>query len=346
MNGKMASFRPNDPSHPVLLTQAQNMLTLTAPPFRPITCRIDIAAFGKTNLGRDTCQSEEMGVDGNQVPVLFMNYSLADLPVDQQLQIQTALHARLDQVSGGIQAIVPAGDQYASGIDPQGVPMVVTAQTSLYAQAVVTLPAMNYEIGCINGICPKYVDSGSYPNTALPTFFTLEFQAHIGWRFFNVAGSLIAVYLPTAFGDNHGRMIDYSQGFDLGFHYDGATGWQAIDTDPELPNVITTNQFANDVCQIGETMTTNVFLTNGGVSLPGPPSLEGCLFVLNGGGTDLRGVDLHPLEDIQHAWYLVHFGAVLAVNDMAHRLLPQLPRATSDEVNTICQLQKLACTSS
>jgi hypothetical protein len=193
---------------------------------------------------------------------------------------------------------------------------------------MVTPTSDNSDGECFQGICPG---NGSYfPNTP-SALFTL--QITVGWRFFDMAGYQVGAFLPNGAGPYTARSIE------LRF-LPAADGWQvdASDFRNAFPLGSISFQLADQFCSTGADVATAWFAQSttkvGGYGIPFNPLLEGCLFMVNAGeGSIVQQAD--PLTDPQNGWYLELFGALLAVNDKAQALLPQLPRATVAEVQQV-----------
>jgi hypothetical protein len=110
------------------------------------------------------------------------------------------------------------------------------------------------------------------------------------------------------------------------------------DMQSSLPLGFVPSQLASQLCgtnaEAASQWLEQSAIKKGGYGYSFAAHLEGCLFELDpAGGINPQQVD--PLTDTQNAWYLEHFGAMLAVNNKAHAWLPQLPRATAVEVHDI-----------
>ncbi len=331
INGASVPFTPNDASHPYTLIQRQNFLVLSAPPFHPITCVIDTTRL-------IPAQSEErcgiFGISGG-LPVLDMNFTVSDLPGSLVLPFYAQASSDLAQLN--LATTVPAGAHYALGAaGPQQIAQTFQAATPHTAQVSIKLadPGLNAtDSDCAGAICPAMIGASANPTA----YFAVRYSIIIGWNYFDAAGNLIGSYFipgtASSITPTPSSQFAFSPTYDdVTLAYDATTGWHDVAMSPPVfPDQA--EQIANGFCQQGEEIAdflarqqsmANVTGTNAGV-----PSLNGCLFSTDDVAPPLP-TDL--IDDTAHPWFMVHFGALLAVNPIAHAMVPQLPLATASEV--------------
>ncbi len=331
MNGKKIPFTPNTPDQPLYLTSQHVVLTLTEPPFQPITCTID-----QGNPPETGGQCGSTGND-NGVPEVDMSLSVNNLPTLPKQQLETFMQQELAQLNTA-QTMVPVGEHYSTGTDTNGIPITSIASTPLLAQTwLVQQPIMDGQLftDCsTDGICTNL----GYRNQSEISSFSFTLKVINGWKYYNSAGKLVSSFLPSAFGT-----LGPSPRTEINVHltYSVATGWNILNAssttsiaDESIASQLGSNSCVDSDEAIGQllqkTLTAGFFILNFT-----PKSSNGCLLAANTGSVPINISSLNPLTDTSTGWFIDQFGAVLSVNDKAHALLPQLSRATDPEATAI-----------
>lgn len=333
VNGKPARFAsPPSLGNALILAPGRFNLTLSSPPFRPLACSIDV---GNTMIPIDALPSERQcswirSAFGN-IPTLDMNLTPLDLPAGPGQQLQDTL-ASLLAGWNAIQQPVLAGEHIAIGSGSLALPIAVQAPQPLQARVQVTLRSDSGPgSDCSGAFCPQPLFSPLHAQA--PVQFGMTLQTDIGWQFRDLSGNRVATYMPSqALSPDASSLAAM---LTLNLTYD-ADGWRSLDDSSSLAS-----QLANHLCTIGATLIHNLHpsgtFARDFISYAGQAPLSGCLLYLPSMTTPIPTLAamIDPLTDTTLAWVLVHYGAVLDVNEVAQRLFPQLPRATASEVAEI-----------
>ena len=343
LNGKTFGY---DSNRPIVLMMQFTRIILHSPPFQAITCIVDTTTpVGEVNQKRCGLQNKIMTDNtGNfSIPVLDMNFTLADLPEKPSQQFTTFIQTKVASFNT-VLATVPAGEHYATGVDSSAaVPTVEIARSALHAQSwAIQQPVTNplYASECSNdGICPS---NGGLLATSTkgPLTVTFTMEISVGWRFFDSANQQVASFMPQD-GDPTlpGPRLRLYQSFAMNLTYGAATGWRDLnDFAGGSAGAVTHNEgvVTNDLCGAGAGLVSYLLDKETPVNSFGMlvqrSVISGCLIdVIPSPSPPMTVADINPVTDTYGAWYLSHFGTLLAVNDKAHALFPQLPRATASE---------------
>lgn len=321
LNGKRLKGSP-----PLLVTlrNGRNTITLTAPPFKPKTC--SLVWPGQQPEGSDcgAGMGEQLVIGGRTVSpflTLDVNVGAADLPADLAQSAQAAVAAAL----GGeaLHTTIPQGDYYALDEDASGVPVAERAATTMRADLAFLLPG-GFGAGSTGPCGPAYgFCTGAVPFTGgavLPSnIWSVSINAQVRWTFTpQGAPPLIASPLDEGFPTQ------------LWLVYDGAGGWQVTEpSDASGPAQSLGAQLSSGICFAGTMLLSNAAASTGqqfgtGTGGTGDHGVDGCAIQLlpNGGSNSPPA----PLGNV--IW---RFGALLAADTGAHKLLPMLPVAPPDE---------------
>ncbi len=283
-------------------------ITLTAPPFRPYTCRF-------TNLTAPTDDSIHcrLGIEEKTTPIndgtppggftvgIFLTPD--DLPANQQSQ---ALEAMSLPLSAPQQTTVHPGEYIATSyLRPRGITSQ-RAATSLLASASFEpsqLPGPPFGPYCGVGICPW---SGflAEATTIHQRAWSLFFTESLHWQMSDAAGRVRAtVNIPSS--DIVGVLLTDNAG----------AGWQIAQINTILGTLRDTT------CQAG--ISTLWFTMNGGdVTVLHDQGVEGC---------ELRG----QINGVDQGRYVWRFGVLLAADASAHFNQPTLPVAPESEIAAV-----------
>lgn len=322
LNGKRLKGSP-----PLLVTlrNGRNTITLTAPPFKPATCTL--VWPGQQGTGND-CSTGSGGsfMVGSQLvtPALmvFVNLDATDLPEDLALTAQGAIATALGGMS--LHTTVPSGDYFAVRQDASGLPLARRATAPMLASLAFLPPDGQGPGQCPPyGLCGAPLDNGqgTPPHSVWSVFADVRLQ----WTF-TAPGTVPLVAAP----------VDMGMPVQLWLAYDGAGGWQVVLPSTNFgPALTLADQLDQDLCFAGAnllqspvTPTGQQFGTGiGGTGGTGDHGVDGCLIqLLPIGGSSSTA----PLGNV--IW---RFGALLAADAGAHKLLPTLPLALPDELRAV-----------
>ena len=348
VNGKTFAFDAYDSNRPIVLKLQPTVIILRSPPFQPLTCTIDTTTpVGNPNPERCGLQNKIVNDStGNfSIPILDMNLTLADLPAKPSQQFAAFIQTKLASFNA-VQVTVPVGEHYATGIDSAFVPTADIAQSALSAQSWAVQPVTNSlsSSECSHdGICPTHGLVGM-PTQGGHVFVTFTMDVNVGWRFFDSTGQQVASFMPHDSDPTlPGPQLRLYQGVTMTLTYVEATGWQDVsDFAGGFAGAGTLNEGAitNDLCGAGAALVGYLLSketpANSFGMLVQRSVTSGCLIdVIPSSSPPFNVTSINPVTDTYGAWYLSHFGTVLAVNDKAHALFPQLPRATASEATEV-----------
>jgi len=343
VNGKVVPLGINNPYLPLVIKDSKTTITIDAPPFRSLTCVVDRATLSRP----DSPGRCKLSNQADNERVFDMNFTIDDLLPQARQQFDAYLQTKIAKLNA-LQAFVPAGQHYATAPVTQFKQSIAVARSTLHAHPLVisVIDSSSASSECSAGVCPdNLIVAPNNVQAQSLSYVAFHFHAQIGWKFADGSGHTLATFLSgTPNPNTTSGLIPFITDFHMQIAYDASNGWrdvpdytkQGMLTDPTL-------QLKNALCTLG--MTSAIILkqadtgaSNGALTtFPAynAPTLSGCVFWMgtnpNGpagganGGTDL-------VNDAYNPWFLVHFGAVMAINPLAHALLPELPMASLAEV--------------
>ncbi len=313
VNGQKQTAPP--PLRVQLHQHATNIITLNAPPFAPLTCKITFPyTYGDPShclLNTDQLIAPDgpsIAVNNGSVhPTFFvsMGFTWYDLSKDQQNQMLSAVNQTLNTPQ---QITVPAGAYYAvsgssdaAGITSQraSAPLDATASLILHATSTTVCGAVP---------CPDPIPPGQ--SAALSGHvWVINFDMEIRWQFMDASGAAV------------GDAFYYSRPgpMQIVLSYERPAGWVVATLD--MPN-LSQDLLQNQLCPIGM-----AFL---------PVSTDGTQNIQTIYDRGIAGCELHAqTDDGKQGLFLWRFGVLLAVDDGAQAMLPALPTAPPDEIAAV-----------
>lgn len=312
LNGKLLK---GPPPRLVTLRRDMNTITLAAPPFQPKTCTL--VWPGQQPVG-NACQTET----GDQAFVIGGQTVVPQLAL--YVLVGTGdLAPPLVQAAVGAVASVLRGDYFATKGDTKGAPVARRAASAMDADLTFLPPS-----GTADGAGPcescgfwpvPFDSSRGYP---LPDYaWLVAVNVPIQWSF-TPPGEAPLVAAPIMEG----------VGVELSLVYDGAGGWQATLPPGFGAGVSLGEQLRRNLCFVGVTLLNNVSGAQQhqyaiGTDNAKDHGVDGCVIQLfpNDGSSPST-----PSGDV--IW---RFGALLAADPGAHKLLPTLPIAPDDEIKAV-----------
>lgn len=298
------------------------MITLTAPPFRPLSCPFPppkpgtpwggvigyIDGFSPCLAGTGFTMQQQ------NVTNLEMLFTLADLPAYQQQQI-TALIP--DEVTAQQTFTVPAGSWFVSGLTADGLITTARAAAPLTATAFMVPSQQISQPGtsCLGYICADSGGfilggslSGQYWEVTTPVSLRLLLRKATGQVVSNVTfpfASMLTLYLT----------------------YDGSTGWQVGLLAPQqlsqdLTQVVCPTG-SNVLASLAQRASDQLYWT---VTTLHDRGLDGCELSLQVNSGENSG------DQGEFVW---RFGALMAANAQAHLTLPRLPMAAPADLAAV-----------
>jgi hypothetical protein len=283
-------------------------LTLSAPPFRTISCTLSAPTVTATG---DGCQATP--ADAADVVHVTLTLTLADLPPDQEAAALQAANTALSQAAATLATplTVPPGEYYATKLGsyhrtPQALQATIAFATNFTAdcpQVDDTTPCQQFDISFISS---RY--SGIWGVNIAATFMW-RFQTADGQT---IIGPQVATYLPL--------LLAYNQ----------QTGWSSVAfTQNGVPNTITHFVMANlcdavlqgaEIHIIKDEIVQDVSYTKVGIA--------GCdstlvIVAVQGGRID---------ADVG---IIVRFGVALAAYSLSQQVFPTLPLATPADIAAV-----------
>ena len=326
VDGIAVTAKPNDRNHPIILTKDKTTIELTAAPYRPVTCTI-YAVTLKQNSGLSRCQTH-YNDHGASIEAVNMNLGIDDLPPIPRQQLLDYLPTTLDWTR---QLPTTVADQthYAT---ERGSAFPVTAITSepLQARIQVGIDLTDTQSSfCQAILCPEYLNYQFQPTT--PAYSAFQISTALTWQFLQGNGHALPSYPVINAADGYVDTLSFY------LTYSASAGWQTITAPMGLPTVQT--QVSQLLCTMGvETLIVqSPPVTLSQIGPLGQPGISGCLIYTKPTPNTPSPIITDPIQHTQNTLFLVHFGAIMAVNELAHQLLPKLPRATPEEVNEIVQ---------
>lgn len=253
--------------------------------------------------------------------VVYFTLSWHELPSRLQNHVLISLNDAIQSNMSTLHATVRPGERYATQITAQG--RIGAAQATERLQAIPTLGLVQAKQtdACSDVVCP-YTPAPSYLAHAqydTSRFWYIAVPSRPGWHFIASSGAEVSVTMPippsgseyelpaaVSFSDSNGANISFSFAVPGGGDFERQISLAFCTTAGALvstlaPNIITTD-FA-------------------------PRGIEGCKISIldahNAGNSNAAKVD---------GSILVHFGVLLAADPNTHKLIPELPLATSAEL--------------
>ncbi|HEU5199872.1 MAG TPA: hypothetical protein VFU32_09555 [Ktedonobacterales bacterium] len=243
---------------------------------------------------------------------LEMFFTTDDLPPGQADQIETLL----SEQPGITQTIaVPAGSYYATGITSDGAVSSQQATTALQGTAIRAPDLASAQLSCAERLCPTNLDWNSISQLSGQVWI-IGLPVALRWQFATLAGNVISdVSYPTA---------DFP---DVFLTYDTATGWR-IQPEAIVPALTPLDQVGNLDCATGTMLAQQL------IQRLNPQFLFSLETSYH---RQLSGCEIVPRDsgDTAHGKLIWRFGVLLAGDESAQTLLPNLPLAPPDEIAAI-----------
>lgn len=318
------------PPQMVTLRQGTNTLRLSAPPFPTQTCTVigpipvlgaepartsgQLVSSGEDASNGAACQVGDSTNDlGSTTYTISLTVSGDELSPALQAGARAAVVQAL-AVRPPLTATVPTGEYFATGSDQAGVPIDARASAPLTATltfAPQAPPGFNPGINnCASMLCGGVTLDPAQPATA--SVWEVAIPVVLDWRFTTSAGRPVAAFtiptpttVPVALTFAGGRWVVAA----------GAPGSPSLDFSSAL-----------DPCGQADDILSRV----GGAALQGTscaPSPNGPM-----GGCAIDAVNA---DGSTAGRFIYRFGALLAADAAAHRLVPALPIAPPAEVAAV-----------
>jgi hypothetical protein len=290
-------------------------ITLSAPPFRPLTCPFPLprpgtpwgGVIGYIDGFSPCLAGTGFTMQQQSVTNLEMLFTLADLPQAQEQQINALIP---EQVTARQTFTVPAGSWFVSGLTGSRRITTARAQVPLTATAFLVPSQQNSQPGtsCLGYIC---TDSGGFILGGSLSGQYWEVTTPISLRLLlrKASGQVVSdVTFP------------YASMLTLYLTYDNSTGWQV--------GLLSPQQLEQDLTQVVCPTGSNVLAS---LAQQTADQLYWTVTTLHDRGLDGCELSLqvnsgeNPADQGEFIW---RFGALMAANEQAHLTLPQLPMAT------------------
>jgi hypothetical protein len=305
----------------VVLHEGRHTISLIAPPFHIDACLVLVrAVLGGPNLRIEAAPGATLPCSQIDANTLVVPVTGANLPADLQQSARALIRQTLAQLPAHAVA-VPRGHAYATQLDAHGQPLSqrtaisLTATVSLAPRDPNTDNAMLAEIAplaCASALCASSW-ALNYAHELPHAAWYVEVPVMEQWRFVSDAGQQVGTLQVAAHNTVAGGLI-----------YDPASGWRLDAATPGTPFAESfVAALAVDPCGIGMSLLTWMLQENGTMSVAGAQAgkdpLQGCMVTIlsQSGGFG------------QLVW---RFGALLAADEQAHALFPNLPLAMPAEV--------------
>lgn len=295
----------------VALTRKMNVVTVSAPPFREITCRVPqvVEIFSKTLRGTYPNKKFNPCEDSYFVyldmPVVGMYFTSHQLPSDLARSLPDLIAAQAADIDPHLRTVVPVGQHYANGETYQGVPLTEVAAEPLVAQ-VVLVPELSTFAQGGSGDFELY-DANPFHSDQNFHIWSFSGVGVFQWRFTRMNGELV----NTA---DTGIRAYISMTLQLTPDQHWQRDTNLIPTVSSLPLFL--DHFSCNFYQLS-----NVIVD--------APSNIADNFTHN--SSSLEGCVIHA-QPPYVATFVMRFGAWLAADAGAHSLAPSLPLASSAEV--------------
>ncbi|HEY7349427.1 MAG TPA: hypothetical protein VH599_14020 [Ktedonobacterales bacterium] len=291
-------------------SQPPYTVTLDAPPFRPLSCSFPPPSPDPRYSFMACSASDGFTMNQQTVSTLEMLFTLADLPPDQQQQINTLIPRA---VTAQRTITAPARSLIATGLAPYGAITSRRLTGPLAATAFLVPVRQDSQRGnfCQGFIC--LAPGGFLPNASLNgQFWEVATPVALRWRFTGASGQVVSdVTFPV------GSILT------LDLSYDAATGWQV--------GLLSPAQLSQHLAQLACLTGVNVLggeaqrLNNQAywnITTLHDQGIEGCEL----------GLQLDTADQGHFVW---RFGVLLAADAKAHSLLPALPIASPTDLAAV-----------
>jgi hypothetical protein len=297
-------------------------ITLTAPPFRSLTCPFPPPKAGTPWGGvigyidgfSPCVAGTGFTLQQQNVTNLEMLFTLADLPKDQQQQINALIPK---QVTAQQTFIVPAHSWFGSGLAPDGqitttrAPAPLTATAFLVPTQQISQPGSS----CLGYVC---ADAGGF-----------ILGGSLSGQYWEVATPIsLRLLLYTAGGQVASDVtFPFASMLTLYLSYDGSSGWQlGLLSQPQLSQDLTQVMCptgSNMLASLAQRASDQLYWT---VTTLHDHGLAGCELSLQVDAGE------NPGDEGVFVW---RFGALMAASTQAHLTLPQLPLATPADLAAV-----------
>ncbi len=302
------------------LFQAQNIaytITLEPAPLRARSCRFSFTNGGLNAAPGDSCfigQASYQLPNGTPAPAgrsfaLEIDFTADDLPPGHADQIA----ALLSEQSVTAQTIAaPAGSYYATGITPDGVVSSQRAATDLQGTAIRAPDLDSAQRSCGQRICSTSMDWSTLSQLS-GQVWAISLPEALRWQFATLSGNIVSdVSYPT---------VDVSQVF---LTYTAATGWR-VEPEAITPTLTPPDQVGNLNCVTGTTLAQQLIYHL-------YPQLIFSLETQH--YQQVAGCEMVPRDSsgTAHGKLIWRFGVLLAGDESAQAMLPDLPLAPPEEI--------------
>ena len=328
---------------PPLVTALQGQtydLTLTAPPFRPVSCHVisppPPASGALPAISQQGhCRVARHGSTAN-LPIIHLHdifaypsliieidVTAADLSPEQQRQVMTLLTTPALTTQQEIS--VPPGEFIATNVTPDGTITSTRTSEPLEARAFLA-PSTSFfpqetfcrAITCPVGLSPDMSSSTSaFPTSPL---WAVGVPMGLSWQFTRASGDMAAeVSFPA------GSLIE------VFLSYDAKQGWQMAQQTLVPGYGSIADQLPTTFCSEGSYL---LYLQLGQPARSYPNILNDQVIV--GCAMSLEQIDSNQPQNTTDLGHFVwRFGVLLAADDKAHALAPDLPMASSEEIAAV-----------
>ncbi|HEY7346756.1 MAG TPA: hypothetical protein VH599_00460 [Ktedonobacterales bacterium] len=332
---------------PLRLARGQHVLAWTAEPFQPQQCSITVPSTTESSCPSTLIRAASQGASGQPTSVVSLHESLDTLPATQRQALTQAIQMALS----GFSDIVQPGETYVTeqGETTAKQPIWATLDMQLAtddAQQACTVNLMKplSRIPCsIEGqdctiLCPVPWQARQTAARAPAALDWLAFAViRSSWDYATLDGQIIARDQPI----DSGAAPVVSQPVLLRIGWDGSS-WRVqplFGPDQGSPVLLRDVQIADDPgCLVAEDnfgQYARGYARTRFVSGPNPAA--GCL--IEATTRSQPGTPAPASDQIEE--YLVRFGMVLSVNDLAHQRKPHNPLANAYEQRLARQLAAL-----
>jgi hypothetical protein len=305
------------------------VLTINAPPFQPKTCTITYAdgalqsknnadcligsgSFSPTSLmsSGSFSTTDLNGTSGIPLSIVEIDFAAADLPADQQSQINTLL---AQSIIAQQTATVPLGSYIATHLNASSTISSQRSTTSLAATAFLTASANSSftSFPCSGLICQASGLGFQQISTLTGYAWIVDVPVALHWRFTTSSGRVLG---DVSFPGNLASTV---------LTYIPKAGW-SLSSQSASGSFSHANDFSNLDCNTGAQILQQQ-LPNASVSY----------IMLNGQGINGCQLMLQTSTATNQESFIWRFGVLLAADNAAHHLLPSLPIAPQAEINAV-----------
>jgi hypothetical protein len=324
---------PGDP-HPLHLKRGAHQFTWHAEPFQPISCTVSVPPDPHDTCATQLTLGPNPGRVGIDLATLVTEHdSLRNLPLQQGLALRAAVRAA---VEGAISSTgVKPGEHYFYYTDDNlGAPVAATQPllatlgfrplfegwSEPCVPAGATQPCRYRGQDC-RELCTE-------PGRADASVWTVAVPVHSAWTYTTLDGRIVA----SGLGEFNGNLALMA----LRITWDG-TAWHVATALGHATGIASADDLVCAPARGWIAQGTLAYLiTDANLPIAAQPALrylsdatpiDGCAVAL----TDYFLPGMSSSISTPPALFLKRFGVLLAVNDVAHRLWPALPRADTNE---------------